>query len=258
MSEHDGPPSVPPTLAALPTPPRRSRRRRIAWLVVAVVLLPVALKAGDVVIGENYHTVVAGELYRSAQLSGPHLERHIRAEGIRTVINLRGPNAGRDWYDDEVAVCEQMGVRHIDVRISARELPPPAEAAALMSALHNAAKPILVHCNGGADRSGLACAAYLVAEHGSDAIAAASGQLSLWYGHLPVGKSQETNHFFTMYSASQGIPLRAWVNAEYPSLYEAQRAVRAMPPIANAPFWQVALVGLIAAALLLWRAARVG
>lgn len=252
MSEHDGPPSLSHSLAAIPAPPRRSRRR-IAWLIVAVVLLPLALKVGDVVIGENFHTVVAGELYRSAQLSGPHLQRHIRSEGIRTVINLRGPNAGRDWYDEEVAACEQMGVRHIDVRISARELPPPPEAAALMSALHNATKPILVHCNGGADRSGLACAAYLIAEHGADSLAAASSQLSLWYGHLPVGKSQETNHFFTMYSTSHGIALRAWVNAEYPSLYQAQRGVRAMPPIANAPFWQVALAGLIAAGLMLWR-----
>lgn len=229
MSEHDGPPPVSPTIAAMSTPPRRSRRRRIAWLIVAVVVLPVALKEGDVLFGENYHTVVPGELYRSAQLSGPHLEQHIRAEGIRTVINLRGPNPGRDWYDDEVAVCERMGVKHIDVRMSAKELPPPAEAAVLMSALHEAPRPILVHCKNGADRSGLACAAYLIAERGTAASAASSDQLHLWYGHMPVGPTQAMDRFFTMYNTSSGMLLPAWVRSEYSARYEEQQAAHPMP-----------------------------
>jgi protein tyrosine/serine phosphatase len=55
------------------------------------------VKEGDVLFGENFHAVVPGELYRSAQLSGSRLERHIQAEGIRTVINLRGPNPGSAW-----------------------------------------------------------------------------------------------------------------------------------------------------------------
>jgi protein tyrosine/serine phosphatase len=203
--------------------PRR-RRRRWVWVVVAAVVIPVAVKEGDVLFGENFHTVVPGELYRSAQLSGSHLERHVRAEGIRTVINLRGPNPGSPWYDDEVRACERLGVTHIDVRMSAKELPPPAEAAVLMAALHDAPRPLLVHCKNGADRSGLACAAYMIAERGVDAQTAASDQLHIWYGHMPVGPTQAMDQFFTMYESSpqasaSTLLLPAWVQSDYPGLF---------------------------------------
>lgn len=218
-------------------PYRRRRVRRIAWLAAGLLTLPVALKEGDVLFGENFHAVVPGELYRSAQLSGSHLERHIRAEHIRTVINLRGPNPGSAWYDDEVRTCERLGVAHIDVRISARELPPPAEAALLMAALHDAPRPLLVHCKNGADRSGLACAAYLIAERGVDAPTAASDQLHLWYGHMPVGATQAMDRFFTMYKSSAHTPASAlslpvWVRSEYPGLFSGLAGV---PNPSNAP-----------------------
>lgn len=194
------------------------RRRRWIWLVVAAVVLLVGIKEGDVLVGENFHAVVPGELYRSAQLSGPHLERHMKAEGIRTVINLRGPNPGSGWYDDEVRTCERLNVTHIDVRMSARELPPPAEAAALLAALHDAPRPLLVHCKNGADRSGLASAAYLIAERGVDATTAASDQLHIWYGHMPVGPTQAMDRFFALFaSAKTNDGLAAWVDSEYPT-----------------------------------------
>ncbi len=196
----------------------RSRRRRWAWLVAGAVVLPIVIKEGDVLVGENFHAVVPGELYRSAQLSGSHLERHVQAEGIRTVVNLRGPNPGSAWYDDEVRTCERLNVTHIDVRMSARELPPPAEAAALLAALHDAPRPLLVHCKNGADRSGLASAAYLIAEHGVDAATAASDQLHIWYGHMPVGATRAMDRFFALFeSAKTKGTLAAWVDSEYPS-----------------------------------------
>ena len=229
MPENTASPCTPPIIAAPASHPRRSRRRRIAWLVAAALALPIATKEGDVLFGQNFHTVVPGELFRSAQLSGSHLERRIQTESIRTVINLRGPNPGRDWYDDEVAVCERMGVKHVDVRMSAKELPTPAEAEVLMSALHEAPRPILVHCKNGADRSGLASAAYLIAERGTPASAASSDQLHLWYGHMPVGPTQAMDRFFTMFKASSGMPLPAWVNSAYSSLYEKQQAVHPTP-----------------------------
>jgi protein tyrosine/serine phosphatase len=194
-------------------------------LVTALIVIPIAVKEGDVLFGENFHAVVPGELYRSAQLSGSHLERHIQTEGIRTVINLRGPNPGSAWYDDEVRMCERLGVTHIDVRMSAKELPPPAEAATLMAALHDAPRPLLVHCKNGADRSGLACAAYLIAERGVDAPKAASEQLHIWYGHMPVGATQAMDRFFTMFEASpptSALLLPAWVRLEYPAKFDGQ------------------------------------
>lgn len=206
------------------TPPEMWLRKRLAWLVAAAVLTPLCIKEGDVLFGENFHTVMPGELYRSAQLSGSQLDRHIQFEGIRTVINLRGPNAGVPWYDDEVRTCERLGVTHIDVRMSAKELPPPTEAATLMDAMHDAPRPLLVHCKNGADRSGLACAAYRIAERGVDTRTAASDQLHIWYGHMPVGATQVMDRFFTRYESSprpsdSPLALSAWVRSEYPGLF---------------------------------------
>jgi hypothetical protein len=43
----------------------------------------------------------------------------IQTHGIKSVLNLRGKNIGKNWYDDEIAVCKQDGVVHHDVPLSA-------------------------------------------------------------------------------------------------------------------------------------------
>ncbi|WP_035716510.1 tyrosine-protein phosphatase [Azorhizobium doebereinerae] len=131
----------------------------------------------------NFHPVVPRELYRSAQLSAEALARYQIKYGIRTVVNLRGANPGRDWYDAEMTASERMGMRHIDFRMSASRELSSSEARALVETFRYAPKPILVHCQAGADRSGLAAALYLgaVTRRGR---AASEGQLSLAYGHI--------------------------------------------------------------------------
>jgi len=38
----------------------------------------------------NFHTVIAGELYRSAQPSAADIAEYKQKAGIRTIVNLRG------------------------------------------------------------------------------------------------------------------------------------------------------------------------
>jgi protein tyrosine phosphatase (PTP) superfamily phosphohydrolase (DUF442 family) len=221
---------ITPTIPTTPKPSRRARKRRWVWAIIAAVVIPIAVKEGDVLFGENFHAVAPGELYRSAQLSPGALESRIKAEGIRTVINLRGSNPGTAWYDNEVRTCERLGVTHIDVRMSARALPPPDEAAALMAALHDAPRPLLVHCKNGADRSGLACAAYrIVADH-DDASHAVAEQLSLWYGHVPVGATTAMDRFFTLFERNGGgLTLGQWIADGYPRVYEQEQLTQTTP-----------------------------
>jgi protein tyrosine/serine phosphatase len=56
-------------------------------------------------------------------------------------------------------------------------------AAKLVAILKHAERPILIHCNGGADRSGLVSALYLaaIAQQGEKA---AESQISIRYGHI--------------------------------------------------------------------------
>jgi protein tyrosine/serine phosphatase len=74
-------------------------------------------------------------------------------------------------------------VAHVDFRMSASRELTQSEAERLLAILNAADKPLLIHCQSGADRSGLAAALYLaaIARHGE---AAAEDQLSIRYGHI--------------------------------------------------------------------------
>lgn len=133
--------------------------------------------------GGNFHIVGSADLYRSRQLSGPELERAIAAHRIRSVLNLRGRHPGTDWYDNEIAVSAARNVAHYDYALSAGRRVTRAQLEEILQVIRDAPKPILIHCEGGADRTGLVSAAYLFSR-GARADDARR-ELSLRYGHFP-------------------------------------------------------------------------
>ena len=162
-------------------------RLLVALLAVGLWLSPVTILGGwalGVRATGNVHEVEAGQLYRSAQLSGYSLNEVIDRYGIHTVINLRGRNPNAKWYRDETAITTRNGISHIDIGMSASKEPDAVTIKELIEAFKTAPRPILVHCEGGADRSGLASAIFeLVIAHrpASDA----ERQFSFYYGHFP-------------------------------------------------------------------------
>jgi protein tyrosine phosphatase (PTP) superfamily phosphohydrolase (DUF442 family) len=161
------------------------RRRAAAFAVLffAIAAVPAGW-AGYLRVTGNIHEVVPGEVYRSAQLSASQLSSFIREKQIRTVINLRGASPGRRWYDDEINATTLAGARHVDLRMSADKDPSSELVASLIRILESAPRPFLIHCEGGADRSGLAAALYELRIDRRPAEIAAS-QLSFSYGHFP-------------------------------------------------------------------------
>lgn len=133
----------------------------------------------------NFHPVVAGEVYRSAQVSAQDIAAYRSDYGIRSILNLRGAAPGEDWYDAEVAASSALGIVHRDFAMSASVQLSQAEAGRLIALMRALPKPLLVHCRHGSDRTGLAMALYLAAIRGADE-ATAEGQLSLRYGHFAV------------------------------------------------------------------------
>lgn len=156
--------------------------RFAAWSAAVVVIVPLAFY-GFLHIDHNQHVVEPGVLYRSAQLPAAEFTAFAQRTGLRTVINLRGENIGRDWYDAQFQAAQAMGVGFINYRMSAKKELTPAQMAELAHILKSAPKPVLIHCGSGSDRSGLACALYLYEEGRSPAEVA--GQLSLRFGHFP-------------------------------------------------------------------------
>lgn len=150
---------------------------------VFALLLMGGIYLGILQVTGNFHEVVKGQFYRSAQLSPQKLTGYIERYGIRTVINLRGASPGKDWYDGEVAATRASGVTHLDFRMSAGKPLTQEESLALVKLMREAEGPILVHCMGGADRTGLASVMYLQQVAGVDE-ETAEWQLSPLYGHI--------------------------------------------------------------------------
>lgn len=132
----------------------------------------------------NFHPVIAGEVYRSSQPSASTIAELQKQYGIKTIINLRGNNTGHAWYDSEVAQAKELNIDHIDFRMSSAHELTQAQAAQLVEIMRDAPKPLLIHCQAGSDRTGLASALYLaaIAKTGE---ATAESQMSIIYGHLP-------------------------------------------------------------------------
>lgn len=160
------------------------RRIKKRW-IVAPLILGVLLFATVLFTGPNFHVVTAGVLYRSKQLSGKQFDRYIRDLGIKTVINLRGASAGSSWYDEELAVTTRNNAVHYDFQLSAVRYVPPSRLDSIMRIAAACPRPILVHCKGGADRTGLFCSAWRLTVEGQPKDKAAR-QLTFLYGHVPL------------------------------------------------------------------------
>jgi protein tyrosine/serine phosphatase len=132
----------------------------------------------------NFHEVIAGELYRSAQPDGKDVKSYAHEYGIRTILNLRDEKRTA-WYDNELKAASENGIKLIDFPISSSRELPVEEAQKLAKIMADAPKPLLIHCEHGANRTGLASAIYVGAVKKLSE-AAAEFQLSPYYGHIPV------------------------------------------------------------------------
>ncbi|ATN35120.1 protein tyrosine phosphatase [Rhizobium sp. ACO-34A] len=131
----------------------------------------------------NFHEVIAGKFYRSAQLSPEKLAAYIDRYGIKTVINLRGESPQSEWYRREAETLRAHNARLVDFHMSARRQLTVEESRQLVDLMRNAEGPILIHCKAGADRTGLASVMYLQQVAGVDE-ETAEWQLSPLYGHI--------------------------------------------------------------------------
>lgn len=130
-------------------------------LVVILLAVFVLLSLGYLAVRDNFHAVIPGEVYRSAQLSTGKLEEVVRENGIRTIINLRPVHDHSNWYPAEVETADALGVNHITIgmlRSSARV----DNVLSIYETLETVEEPVLLHCRSGIDRTGLASAMSLL------------------------------------------------------------------------------------------------
>jgi len=184
--------------------------KRLAILLASILSLAfggVGLYLAALQSGDNFHTVVPGELYRSAQPTAALIAEYQENYSIKTIINLRGDNTGSDWYDAEVDEAKKLGIAHVDFRMSSRRMMTADQFSQIIDVLQKAEKPVLIHCNSGSDRSGLVAALYVaaIAKLGEEA---AESQISFRYGHIPlsVTSAYAMDRSFKIFEQVLGFP----------------------------------------------------
>ena len=143
----------------------------------------------------NFHTITFGEAYRSAQLDNDELAYYIKKYQIKSILNLRGKNPAETWYVDELNFSLKNNVAHYDISLSAYLAPRADDIRNLIDIFKRAPRPLLMHCQAGADRSGLVAAMWKVVVD-KESKTEADKQLSILYGHLSIGSASVMDNFF--------------------------------------------------------------
>lgn len=168
------------------------------------------------------HPVIPGEVYRSAQLSPENLDKNIQKYHIRSIINLRGIDEEEEWFQNEQQIAEKNKVQLYNVRLSAYKLPVCSELDKLVEILQAAEKPILMHCQAGADRSGMAGALVLAISQNAS-LAEMKKQFSWRYFVNPFRLNSSGKLFFSKYEkwlnennvAHDRDNLLSWIRQDY-------------------------------------------
>ncbi len=208
---------------------------------LALALLALGITYRPYLFEGNLHPVLEGEVYRAAQPSAQRLANWTETLGLRAVINLKGSSPGDGRMGRSAVATRDAGrtsnLSFHSVRMSARRLPSPAEMQRLITALDQALRPLLIHCHGGTDRSGLASAVALLLE--GHPIEKARKQFALAYGYPGRRLGSVLPDFLSRYDAwltAQGQPhtpdrFRTWVARDYVVDYYEAELVIETPPV---------------------------
>lgn len=165
---------------------RRSFRLRVSIIskvCILVMVLAAGLRAVYVIANGNFDEVIPSVLYRSAQPDAADIEYMAETFGVKSILNLRDEAKG-NWYREEAAAAQRENVQLIDFPITSGHTLSKTDLEKLIAVLNGAPKPMLVHCEHGANRTGLVSAIFVKLTGSGSWLAEL--QLSPYYGHVPI------------------------------------------------------------------------
>jgi protein tyrosine/serine phosphatase len=139
-------------------------RVRIRWLRWTLLLfgLLAAVILWDYAVQKNFEAVVPGKLYRSGQPREGQLEEWIREYKLRSILSLRG-----SIPPHERQLADGHGLKLYHVPFTAVNGMRPGQWDEIRSIMTDESNlPLLVHCHGGGDRTGMVTALYRVEVQG--------------------------------------------------------------------------------------------
>jgi protein tyrosine/serine phosphatase len=163
---------------------------------------------------DNFAVVEPGKLYRSKQLDAKRFDFYIKKYGIKTIVNLRGENPNKKWWQQEKMVTQKNNIKFYNIPMNANKLPKKENVIKLLDIYDKAPTPILIHCQAGANRTGEAAALWKLYKQ-KESKQKALEQLNIKYGHLK-SRNNAKDFFISIW---QG---RDWLEKHYdPKKYPA-------------------------------------
>lgn len=172
----------------------------------------------------NFHVVEEGRVYRSAQPEARQLRSWIWRYDLGTVVRLRGGGPERESYRASRDPALASGADFVHIPLSAIRFPDQESLAALCDVFENGRYPVLFHCMAGADRTGLASAAYML--HRTGELREAREELAfIPYLHTGLFGADKADLVLDMYEPWAGVlTFCEWVRTEYESPGDAPSA----------------------------------
>ena len=164
--------------------------------------------------------------WRSAQ-PAPHHIKAMAREGIRTIVNLRGPQDCSSYWLEEAA-CQRYGITLVNYKVRSRAAPSRSELRGARELFDRIEYPMLMHCKSGADRAGLMSVLYRHLREGVP-IEIAKKELSWRFGHFRQADTGILDYFFERYlqdTAERPMPFFDWVEHVYDPI-ELKRSFQA-------------------------------
>ncbi len=163
----------------------------------------------------NFHAL-GGGMYRSSQPSPAQIRHDQRRYGLRSIINLRGPN-DHGSYLFEAECCRELGITLHDLRVNSRKPPSREFFHQLCELFERIEYPALLHCKSGADRASLAATLYRVLHLGHP-VDEAIAELGWTYGHFRHSATGVIDFIFARYLADharQPVAFMTWIDNAY-------------------------------------------
>lgn len=181
----------------------------------------------------NLHRIEGTQVYRSAQPDEDFLRKLFQDKGLRSIIKLNSRNSGSRSRDEEAA-ARKLGLNMVYLPMAMHRLPTRQELIDLLNAIESTPRPVLIHCNAGADRTGLA--AVLVAmQQGESFEQAVDRQLSMKYLHVGIW-GEDVDEVLEQYRDdcnASGVATGGWAEFKRyvleryrPSFYDAKLSIR--------------------------------
>ncbi len=164
--------------------------------------------------------VVNDEFIRTRLMSPSNLRSVVEEYNIRSVVNLRG--MGEERINAQKKALENTQSKYYHIPFNAKQYPSKETLSQLIETIQNSEYPLLVHCNHGADRTGLANSIYNMIHLHEDPKKARKG-FSLSHGHVSIENLARLPNIVRAYERySQEMNFSQWVSSIYSQDYMTQ------------------------------------